>query len=176
MSDTCAYSRPALTVDCVVFGFGSEGLKVLLVKRLKEPFAGRWALPGGFVEEGEDLLEAARRELEEETSLFGVSLEQFAAFGRPGRDPRGWTVSVAYLAVVRCSDHRAKAASDAGEAAWFPARDLPPLAFDHAEIVDQTSRRLKEKLGAGPTGLEFLPPDLTAAELQELRAEILGRP
>src|SRR5580658_8572686 len=132
MPHTYQYPRAALTVDCVVFGFDESELKVLLIQRALEPFQGRWALPGGFVRVDETIDGAARRELAEETGLKNVFLEQLFTFGEPGRDPRERVVSVAHYALVKLSDHRAKAATDAANAAWFPISKVPTLAFDHA--------------------------------------------
>src|SRR5688572_545485 len=109
----------------------------MLIKRDLEPFKGRWALPGGFVRMDESLDDAARRELREETGLGEVYLEQLYTFGDVRRDPRGRVVSVAYYALAKLADHRVQAATDATDAAWFPAFDVPPLAFDHADILDK---------------------------------------
>src|ERR1039458_9305944 len=114
------YPRAALTVDCVVFGFDEGALKVLLIERALEPFKGRWALPGGFVRVDETLDAAARRELGEETGLAGVFLDQLSPVGEGERAPRERVVSVAYYALVKLSDPRAKAATDAANAQWFP--------------------------------------------------------
>src|SRR5215813_13112902 len=130
MAHTYQYPRAALTVDCVVFGFGEAELKVLLIERGLEPFKGRWALPGGFVRVEETLDAAARRELEEEAGLSKVFLEQLYTFGEVGRDPRERVVSVAYYALVKLSEHAAKAATDAANAQWFPVAMVPRLAFD----------------------------------------------
>src|SRR3954449_10180849 len=111
MAVTYEYPRPALTVDAVVFGLDDEDLKVLLVRRGLEPFEGGWALPGGFVRVGESLEEAVRRELEEETGISRVFLEQLYTFGDVGRDPRERVVTVAYYALVRLSDHNVRAAT-----------------------------------------------------------------
>ncbi|MBW2731352.1 MAG: NUDIX hydrolase [Deltaproteobacteria bacterium] len=133
---TYKYPRPALTVDCVIFGVGEDDLKVLLIQRDLEPFAGQWALPGGFVNMEEDLQDAALRELHEETGLQeNVPLQQLFTFGDVGRDPRGRTVSVVYYASVKISEHPLRAGSDAQAADWFPAQDTPTLAFDHAKIL-----------------------------------------
>src|SRR5881296_1990513 len=129
------YPRPALTVDCVVFGFDESDLKVLLIERGLEPFKGRWALPGGFVRVEETLDDAARRELQEETGLTNVFLEQLYTFGELDRDPRERVVSVAYYALVKLSEHSVKAATDAANTRWFPVSKVPKLAFDHAEIL-----------------------------------------
>ncbi|HKG91166.1 MAG TPA: NUDIX domain-containing protein [Gemmatimonadaceae bacterium] len=170
------YPRPALTVDCVVFGFDGGDLKVLLIRRDLAPFKGRWALPGGFVAEHEAIDDAARRELEEETGLTDVFLEQLYTFGDPGRDPRGHTVSVAHYALVKLADHAAQAASDAADAEWFPAADPPPLAFDHARILDAALERLRGKVRYQPIGFELLPKKFTLSALQRLYEAALGHP
>ncbi len=133
---TYTYPRPALTADVVLFREREQGTEVLLIRRARPPFKGQWALPGGFVDEGEPLAQAARRELGEETGItLPVELfQQVAAFGEPGRDPRGWTVSIAFWAEVP-PDAKPCAADDAAEARWWPVNALPPLAFDHAQII-----------------------------------------
>jgi len=158
-----------------VFGLDDEDLKVLLVQRELEPFAGRWALPGGFVRVGEGLEEAARRELEEETGVGKVFLEQLYTFGEPQRDPRGHTVSVAYYALVRLGDHRVRAATDARQAAWFAVWDLPRLAFDHDEILQAALERLRGKVRYRPIGFQLLPPKFTLTQLQRVYEKILER-
>ena len=173
MSHSYEYPRPALTVDCVVFGLDDDGLKVLLVKRDLEPFAGRWALPGGFVHMEESLDEAARRELAEETGLDKVFLEQLYSFGAVDRDPRGRVVTVAYYALVRLSDHRVRAATDAREACWFAIWDMPALAFDHEQIAQAALERLRGKLRYKPIGFELLPAKFTLTQLQKLYEAIL---
>lgn len=175
MPFTYEYPRPALTVDCVVFGFDGAGLQVLLIRRGLEPFIGSWALPGGFVDMEENLDEAARRELLEETHLKDVFLEQLFTFGTPGRDPRGRVVSVAYYALVRPDQHPATGDSDASEAAWHPVEKLPPLAFDHADILRIGLERLRGKIRYQPIGFELLPKHFTLTQLQELYEAILGR-
>src|SRR6266576_205475 len=129
------YPRPALAVDCVVFGFNETDLKLLLIQRRAEPFRGRWALPGGFVRMAETLEEAARRDLVEEAGISRIYLEQLYTFGAVDRDPRERVVSMVYYALVRLGDHRVKASTDAHQAAWFEVSDLPELAVDHEEIV-----------------------------------------
>jgi 8-oxo-dGTP diphosphatase len=169
------HPRPALTVDCVVFGFDDGDLKVLLIQRGAAPFRGKWALPGGFVQMDETLEEAARRELAEETGITKLFLEQLFTFGDPGRDPRGRVVTVAYYALVKLSDHRVEAASDAARAAWFTIDDLPPLAFDHAKIIATALERLRGKVRYQPIGFELLPPKFTLSQLQHLYETILDR-
>jgi 8-oxo-dGTP diphosphatase len=175
MSFTYEYPRPALTVDCVVLGFGGGDLQVLLIRRGLEPFAGSWALPGGFVDMDEDLDQAARRELEEETRLHDVFLEQLYTFGKPGRDPRGRVVSVAYYALVRPDQHPAAGGSDASEAAWHPVGAPPALAFDHAAILQTALDRLRGKIRYQPVGFELLAKRFTLGQLQSLYEAILGR-
>ena len=140
MSVAYEHPRPALTVECVVFGLDEEDLKVLLIRRELEPFRGRWALPGGFVRVDEALDDAARRELAEETGLSGVFLEQLYTFGALGRDPRERVVSVAYCALVKLGDHRVKAATDAREAAWFSVDDTPTLVAYGTQVMFFTFR------------------------------------
>lgn len=131
----------AVTVDSVVFCRTPEEFKVLLVKRKKEPFKDQWALPGGFIEETEDLEEAIRRELREETGIEVKTVEQVRAFGKPGRDPRGRTISIAFLSQIDC-EVDLKAGDDAAEAQWFEVDELPELAFDHAEIIEAARTHL----------------------------------
>ncbi len=174
MPYTYQYPRPALTVDCVVFGFDEGELKVLLIQRGLEPFKGRWALPGGFVRVDEPVDEAARRELAEETGLTNVFLEQLYTFGAVKRDPRERVVSVAYYALVKLSDHRVKAASDAANARWFPVSRPPKLAFDHADILRTALARLQGKVRYQPIGFELLPEKFTLSQLQHLYEAVLG--
>lgn len=135
------HPRPALTVDIVLFHRSPDGLEVLLIKRAREPFKGQWAFPGGFVDKDESLEDAAARELLEETGLAGIHLDQIGAFGDPGRDPRGHTVSVVFSALL--DDRRqAVAADDAAEAEWHFASPPPTLAFDHNKILDVALRRI----------------------------------
>ena len=161
-------------MDGVVFGFGAGELKVLLIQRALEPFKGKWALPGGFVHVDENLDDAARRELVEETGLEDIYLEQLYTFGAVKRDPRERVVSVAYYALVKLSDHKAKAATDAANAQWCPVSRLPKLAFDHTEIVAMALTRLQSKVRYQPIGFELLPPKFTLSDLQHLYEAILG--
>jgi 8-oxo-dGTP diphosphatase len=137
--------RPSVTVDVVVVARVHGRPSVLLVRRKNPPFAGCWAIPGGFVEPDEPLEEAARRELREETNVLPVRMEQLHTFGDPGRDPRGWTISVAYLAMLSGEEVRAwrpRAGSDADEVGWFDLDGLPTLAFDHDDILTYARRSL----------------------------------
>ncbi|MCB9233828.1 MAG: NUDIX hydrolase [Bacteroidia bacterium] len=173
---TYEYPRPALTVDCIIFGVENNQLKVLLIQRGEEPFKGAWALPGGFVLMGEDLEEAARRELEEETSVRDVYLEQLYTFGQPGRDPRGRVVTVAYFALVNLADHQIKASTDASAAAWFAVSNLPSLAFDHQNILEVALERLRGKIKYRPIGFELLPEKFLFSQLEKLYEAILLEP
>lgn len=141
---TYDYPRPALTVDVVLLSRDAPP-RVLLIQRGRDPFAGQWAFPGGFVEPGETLVEAARRELLEETTLAAPELEQLYAAGDPGRDPRGWTISVAFWARADRKKLKPKAADDAAAAKWFALDDLPELAFDHAAILKRAEARLADR-------------------------------
>ena len=149
-------------------------LKLLLVKRGTPPFAGKYAIPGGFVHEDEDLDQAARRELREETGVADVYLEQLYSFGEPGRDPRGRVVTVAYFALIS-ADRQLKAGTDAAEAAWWSMDRLPALAFDHAKILDYALERLRNKLEYTTVGFQLLPEKFTLTELQEVYEAILGK-
>lgn len=175
MSYTYQYPRGALTVDCVVFGLDDKELKVMLIQRDLAPFEGKWALPGGFVRVDETLDQAARRELEEETGLRHVFLEQLYTFGDVDRDPRERVVSVAYYALVNLSGHEVKAATDARDAAWFGIHDVPSLAFDHGEILQTALERLRGKLRYQPVGFELLPKKFTLSQLQHLYELVLER-
>ena len=173
MSYTYEYPRPALSVDCVVFASYEEGLRVLLIRRGEQPFAGSSALPGGFVRMGETTEAAARRELEEETGLKSAFLEQLYTFSRVDRDPRERVVSVAYYALVKPS--ALQAGSDAKSAEWIDVAGLPPLAFDHNEIFGVALERLRAKIRYQPIGFELLPQKFTLGQLQRLYETILGR-
>lgn len=176
MPFTYKYPHPAVTVDGVVFGYDEADLKVLIIQRDQDPFQGKWALPGGFVNMDEGLDEAVRRELEEETGITRLYLEQLYTFGAPKRDPRERVISVAYYALVKLADHAVRAASDARNVAWFPVADLPDLAFDHEEIVEMALKRLKGKIRYEPVGFELLPEQFPLSDLQHLYETLLELP
>ncbi len=173
MSFKYDYERPALTTDCVVFGLDENDLKVLLIQRDIPPYEGKWALPGGFIKVGESVDNCAKRELEEETGLKNIFLEQLYSFGAPERDPREHVVTVAYYALVNLIEHAPKAATDARNAAWFSLDDLPTLAFDHDQILSCALDRLKGKVRYQPIGFELLPEKFTLTRLQRLYEIIL---
>ena len=131
----------AVTVDSVVFCNANNKFKVLLIKRRNDPFEGQWALPGGFIDENEDLITAAKRELEEETGVVVNTMEQVRAFGKPDRDPRGRTISIAFVSRI-FEEASLKAGDDAAEASWVIIDHLPQLAFDHAEIIEAAKNYL----------------------------------
>jgi len=182
MPYTYAYPRPAVTVDVVLFTIRAGDLAVLMIRRGGAPFKGHWALPGGFVEENETLERAAIRELKEETSIDQPSLEQLGAFGDPGRDPRGHTVSVAFYAFL-VAPARPVAADDAADAQWVSLATISRarVAFDHARIIALAVERLREHLAFGEQetphrrSLELVPPRFTLSELQHVHEAVLGR-
>ena len=174
---TYEYPRPALTVDCVIFGLDENDLKVLLIERAHEPFEGYWAFPGGFVDMEETTEAAAKRELWEETGIENMFLEQLYTFSAVNRDPRGRVVSIAYYALVKLSNYKSQvhASSDAKKAEWFSVNSLPSLAFDHAEIIEVALQRLKGKVRYQPIGFELLPEKFTLSQLQNLYEIILNK-
>lgn len=172
---TYEYERPAVTVDCVVFALDRDDLKVMLIQRDLPPFAGKWALPGGFVHMDESLEQAAMRELREETGIESVYLEQLYTFGDVRRDPRGRVITVAYYALVNLEEHRVRALTDARSAAWFSIDDVPVLAFDHRKILNYAIQRLQGKVRYEPIGFELLPQKFTLSQIQRLYELILGQ-
>lgn len=175
MKFTYAYPRAALTVDNVVFGFDNRMLKVLLIRRGIAPYLGKWALPGGFVRVDETLEQAAQRELAEETGVTDIYLEQLHSFSSLDRDPRERVISVAYVALVRRLDYLPCADTDAAEAQWFALDQLPPLAFDHSDIVSKALERLRGKIRWQPIGFELLPSKFTLRQIQMLYEAVLDR-
>ena len=168
---TYDYPRPAVTTDCVIFGYDGKELKVLLIERGIEPFKGCWAFPGGFLDMDEDALAGARRELKEETGLENAFIEQFHTFSEPGRDPRGRVITIAHYALVKIQE--VEGGDDAAQARWFPIGEVPPLAFDHDRILRMAMSRLKERIHFEPVGFELLPEVFTMPQLQNLYEAIL---
>jgi 8-oxo-dGTP diphosphatase len=158
----------------VVFGLDEKDVKVLLIRRGLDPYKGKWAFPGGFLRPGESPDDCARRELQEEAGLSRIYLEQLYTFGRPDRDPREHVVTIAYFALVNLIEYPPIAATDADDAAWFPFDEVPPLAFDHTEILEVARRRLSAKLRYTPAAFELLPEKFTLPELQSLFERVLG--
>lgn len=172
MPYTYEHPHPAVTVDVAVFTFDGGELRVLLVRRAAAPFAGRWALPGGFVAIDESLRRAAWRELREETGVTAGFLEQLGAFGHPDRDPRERVITVAYIALVPADKLAIAAGSDAREARLFGVDDVPELAFDHARILRRARERLAEHATTIGVTLKLLPETFTLTELQRAHERV----
>lgn len=166
------YPHPAVTTDCVIFGFDGERLQVLLVERGIEPYKGKWAFPGGFLKMDETAEEGALRELREETGLERAYIQQFHTFSDPHRDPRERVITIAYYALVKIQE--AHGGDDAASARWFPLSEIPSLAFDHDYILRMATQRLREEIHFQPVGFELLPEKFTLKELQALYEAILG--
>lgn len=177
--DPGAFPPFAVTVDIVLMTVVQRDLKVLLIRRGKEPYKDAWALPGGFVHIDEDLADAAARELQEETGISQAQgrLEQLGAYGSPGRDPRMRVVSVAFWAIVARLAEVPTGGSDASHAEMVPVADIRgdtlPLAFDHRRIVDDAVDRLRAELDSGDMAVGFCPPEFTIRELREVHEAIL---
>ena len=165
------YPRPALTTDCVIFGFDGHQLKVLLIKRGIEPFKDHWAFPGGFLRMDETLEEGALRELNEETGLKAARIEQLKAFSAVDRDERGRVITVAFYALVKTTE--VVGGDDAAEAKWWSLSEIPMLAFDHSQILREAEKRLREVIHFQPVGFDLLPEVFTMPELQTLYEAIL---
>jgi len=163
-----------IAADIIIFAITDLTLKILLIKRKYQPFAGLWAIPGGFVEENESLEDAARRELREETGLTDIYLEQLYTFGDPNRDPRGRVISISYFAVV-AEAKSVKGGTDAAEAQWFPVSDLPYLAFDHQRIVLYAIERLRNKLEYTTVGFSLLGEKFTLTQLQQVYEAVFNK-
>ena len=166
------YPHPAVTTDCVIFGFDGSELQVLLIERGIEPFKGKWAFPGGFLNMDETAGEGAMRELKEDTGLENAYIEQFNTYSEPGRDPRERVITIAHYALVRIQE--VKGGDDAAKAQWFPIDEVPQLAFDHDKILRDAMRKLRERIHFEPIGFELLPEKFTMRELQILYESILG--
>lgn len=165
------YPHPAVTSDCVIFGFDGVAIKVLLIQRGIEPYKDKWAFPGGFMQIDETAQECAKRELEEETGLKTTSVEQFYTFSDVNRDPRERVITVAHYALVRLEE--VKGGDDAMSAQWFAMNEIPSLAFDHDRILRIAVNRLKERICFEPIGFELLPEIFTMSALQNLYEAIL---
>lgn len=168
------YPHAAITADCVIFGFDGKALKILLIERGNEPYLGYWALPGGFMRMDETIEQTAARELKEETNLTNVFLDQFKVYSKVGRDPRERVVTVAFIALVKPDDYNVIAGDDAANAIWFDDEMLPPLAFDHSEIISEAREYLKEILLLKPVAFELLNKTFTISQLQTVY-EVINR-
>ena len=169
------YPRPAVTVDVAVFSVLDGSTHVLLIRRAGRVFTGAWALPGGFVDPNESLATAARRELGEETGLSVSRLWPAAAYGDPGRDPRGWTISVVFYALLPPSKTTVRAGDDAAATAWKPVDRVRSLAFDHGKVLRATVAQLRRELYVLPVAKPLLPARFSVAELREAFLGIDGQ-
>ena len=169
---TYDYPRPAVTTDCVVFGFDGRDLKILLIERGIEPYKGTWAFPGGFLNMDETAEQGAMRELKEETGLELNYLKQVGAFSDVDRDPRTRVITIAFYALAKKSF--VEGGDDAANAQWFALNEVPRLAFDHDFILRKTMERLRMDIHFEPIGFGLLDKEFTMSELQRLYEAILG--
>lgn len=163
-----------ITVDSVIFGYAENELKVALIERERDPFKGMWAIPGGFMEGEETAEDTAWRELKEETGLDNIYLEQFHTFSSHGRDPRGRTITVAFFALINSDKYRLVATSDASAARWWPAYDIPALAFHQEEMYLKALQALRIAMKTRPLAFELLPKEFTLTELQKLYEQVFN--
>ncbi len=163
-----------VSIDCVIFGYDNNQLMVALIERKKPPFVGNWALPGGFLTNDETVEQAALRELQEETGINNVYLEQFHVFSNPERDPRGRVITVAFFALIASDNIELIATEDAARAQWFSAYKLPKLSFDHDEIYAKALEALRIAITIKPLIFELLPKYFTLTMLQNIYEEIIG--
>lgn len=175
LSHNAHLAQHAIAVDVVLFTIQGGTLKLLLVKRQQAPFRGAWALPGGLVGTDESVDTAALRELQEETNIGNIYLEQLYTFGDPNRDPRGRVITVAYYALVNWQQFQLKARQRVSQADWFAVKRLPVLAFDHQRIVEYALERLRNKINYTTVGFQLLARQFTLTELQSSYEVILGR-
>ena len=166
------YPRPAVTTDCVIFGFDDDGLSVLLIQRGAEPYKDFWAFPGGFLNMDEDAESGARRELMEETGFIADTIVQFGAFSAVDRDPRGRVITIAFYALVKTG--KVEGGDDAADARWFPINQIPALAFDHEDILNRSLCALRERLRFQPVGIDILPEEFSMSQLVHMYECIPG--
>ena len=176
MADGCSSELPMVAADVVVFTIRDDRLKLLLVQRSDEPYRTRWALPGDWIRVDEDLEQTALRALAAQTGVSGVYLEQLYTFGKPGRDPRGRAISVAYYALVPSEDLRLRPAAGAADVDWFSQEEASDLALDHAEIVSVAHARLAAKLDYSTIAFQFLPAEFSLSQLQSVYETIRQEP
>lgn len=169
------YPQPSVTVDLVVFTIKDNMLKILLIKRDVEPFKGTWAIPGGFVKMEESLEDAAKRKLEEETGVKDVYMEQLYTFGEQERDPRGRVITIAYIALINSENVKLSSTIDVSDVQWFSIKKLPPLAFDHRNILDYAIKRLKWKFEYTTVAFSLLPKKFSIGEIQKMYEIVFDR-
>ena len=163
-----------LAVDCIIFGFDKEGLKVLLVKRGFEPLLGSWSLIGGFLKKNESLDIAATRILHKLTGMHHIYMEQFYAFSEINRDPVERTVSISYYALINIENHNSELIKNYNPK-WFNLYKTPKLIFDHNEMLDKAIQRLRHRILTRPIGFDLLPKKFTMLQLQKLYESILNK-
>ena len=172
---TYRYPHPAVTTDCVVFGFDESALNILLIKRGIEPFKDRWALPGGFIRMDETAENGAKRELREETGVADIYIEQIQAFTALDRDPRERVITIAFMAFVRQDKYNLLAGDDAAQASWFHIDALPELAFDHSHIIRTALEKLRWKITYEPLAFRLLNKTFTMTQVQTIYEVVLGQ-
>lgn len=175
MADYTNETKMLLAVDCIIFGFDGENLKILLIKRGFEPEKGKWSLMGGFIQENESLDEAANKILLQLTGLDGVYLEQLQAFGDPQRDPKDRIVSVAYFALIDIHKYETQL-NDRYHAEWFLVNEMPKLVFDHSDMVEAAKQKIRYKAALHPLLFELLPRKFTIPQLQSLYEGVYNTP
>lgn len=168
------YFTLALSLDCVVFGFDEEGMKVLLIKRSAEPYMGYWALPGDLVDPEKDMFASVNDVLYNLTGLSNLYFEQVETFGAVDRHPFGRVITTSYYTLVKISDYKLNPSSFAKEARWFRVEEVGELAFDHNDILQSCFNKMKKSVRIKPIGFELLPETFTLSELQSLYESILG--
>jgi 8-oxo-dGTP diphosphatase len=167
MTRYSSHSKLLAAIDCIIFGFDGQDLKILLIKRGFEPKRGQWSLMGGFIKKNEGLEEGASRILKQLTGLEGIYLEQLFAFGEPKRDPIERTISVAYFSLIDIHQYE-KQLSHEYHAEWFNLDKFPKLIFDHNEMVEMAKEKLRYKAGMHPLLFELLPDKFTIPQIQNL--------
>ena len=163
-----------LAVDCIIFGFDNEDLKVLLIKRDFEPEKGNWSLMGGFLKKDETLDDAATRILYRLTGMHDVYMEQLYSFSEVNRDPVERTISTSYYAIINIEKHNEELIENFG-AKWFSLSEVPNLIFDHDDMLDKAIKRLRRRTSINPIGFELLPEKFTMRQLQKLNEAILDK-
>jgi len=174
LNNYIAEDKVLLSVDCIIFGFDKEGLKILLIKRDFAPEKGKWSLMGGFLNKSESLNGAAIRVLNRYTGLQDIYMEQLYAYSEVDRDPVDRTISVAFYALINIENHDTDLIKD-HEAEWFSISKMPKLIFDHDEMVAHAVRRLRYRTSTKPVGFELLPEKFTMRQLLELYEAILDK-
>ena len=164
-----------VSVDCIIFGFDKGSLKLLLLKRNFEPAKGSWSLMGGFVQDGESVDDAAKRVVAELTGLENVYMEQVGTFGEVDRDPGERVISVAYYALININEYDRNLVQQ-HNAHWAEINEIPPLVFDHPQMVKQARIMLQKKASSEPIGFNLLPSLFTLFQLQSLYEAIYGEP